>query len=996
MDPTEKKKKKFESGLDFDPFKPGAVGPDHDPMMIHLQKSIIASTISGARATLNEPSRPFTPADLPRHLFSGNDYSERPGSAYKIGQVAKDAIENFTRSSTAESLSSVTALPRANSRSRKNPILEPIVREDKKVDKKQKVVLKKNIPGDSSSVKPLNTFKGNKPIKAIKTIQHQTSIGIEVNKTSELSFNDWEIGRKQMQKNQESAVKQQLDLIESMQKAKQDYEDNIEEGEEDDMEKYFFDTINKDIATEINQPESYQQVMDKLEEIKRNQYLNPDNQQQEADEDVFDELDDDMEQMLMDDIHQSMQEEAEDDEESKYSEKKSDFEIEYFSLIEEFSVAINGDKRKSWPLDKVTELSNRVWGLIDEWRNQPSDTIKKWYKETMLKGILALIENKNPRAVFRLWKCCIHIIDSIYNQKIRLSQEQRLEDSEFIKVFNSLLSIIKILFKYSKGSENDNLFEEEKIYEHLLNVISNYYISGRAITDQLTMKVLKKAGGENVEIKNTNANFDMLIYIVGWLKNSSMTKQNQNILHNKNAIQILTKLCKTVLNEEEISNPKIPQLFVQITGCFRNLAMETQHIELFIQEGALVGLFQMMQNYKDHKELILNIVRILSKVSLNYEALDVMNLFGEEFIITLGEVLINSYETNSILIRAAFVIGNLTTVYSEARAALLKDARFFSQILDLSQKLFDKDFEKLSSSDKKIDFNKESTEDALTKIIRLIANLLTEEKCKVLLNINQKKIDKFFNSSFKSLENKDLKTSEECILNIVASFTNFLFYDTNDFSIFSKENAEIIRQNCIKRIGLYIFESDNEELKVETMRVMCNLSRNKEWWEIIVESETLLKALVDVLETTNRDILFYNIGLIINIGLNPVGRKKVTKFWLNRVILILKDSNIEDIDLSKVVWNALISFWEEKFLWSNADIQSTDDICSEIGEELDSIMDVANEKEKEILLQLRYLINQVINNLPEIKFDCRVENCGRKFKSNEELIEHMTRRHGVK
>lgn len=390
-----------------------------------------------------------------------------------------------------------------------------------------------------------------------------------------------------------------------------------------------------------------------------------------------------------------------------------------------------------------------------------------------------------------------------------------------------MLSIVKILFKYSKGSENDNLFEEEKIYEHLLNVISNYYIDGRAITDQLTMKVLKKAGGENVEIKNTSANFDMLIYIVGCLKNSSMTKQNQNILHNKNAIHILTKLCKTVLNEEEVSNPKIPQLFVQITGCFRNLAMETQHIELFIQEGALVGLFQMMQNYKDHKELILNIVRILSKVSLNYEALDVMNLFGEDFMITLGEVLVNSFETNSILIRTAFVIGNLTTVYSEARTALLKDARFFSRLLDLSQKLFDKDFEKLASSDK-IDFNKESTDDALTKIVRLIANLLTEEKCKKLLEINQKKIDRFFNSCFKSLEKKDLKTSEECILNIVASFTNFLFYDTNDFSIFQKENAEIIRQNCIKRIGLYIFESDNEELKVETMRVMCNLSRNKE------------------------------------------------------------------------------------------------------------------------------------------------------------------------
>ena len=105
--------------------------------------------------------------------------------------------------------------------------------------------------------------------------------------------------------------------------------------------------------------------------------------------------------------------------------------------------------------------------------------------------IIALIENKSPRAVFRLWKCCIHIIDSIYNQKVRLSKDQRLEDGEFIKIFNSLLSIIKILFKYSKGSENDSLYEEEKIFEELLRVITNYYIDGRTITDQLTMKVLK-------------------------------------------------------------------------------------------------------------------------------------------------------------------------------------------------------------------------------------------------------------------------------------------------------------------------------------------------------------------------------------------------------------------------------------------------------------------------------------------------------------------------
>ena len=244
-----------------------------------------------------------------------------------------------------------------------------------------------------------------------------------------------------------------------------------------------------------------------------------------------------------------------------------------------------------------------------------------------------------------------------------------------------------------------------------------------------------------------------------------------------------------------------------------------------------------------------------------------------------------------------------------------------------------------------------------------------------------------------SLQVKKLEKSEELILNVVAWFTNFLFYDTGDCWIFTKERAEIMRQNCIKRIGLYLFSSDNNELKVETMRVLCNLSRNKDWWNIIIDADTLLKALVDLLGSEVRDLVFYNIGLLINIALIPKGRKKITKMCLSKLIVALKSSHIEDMDLSKVICKALISFCEEKFLWNNADIQATDDICTEIGEELDEIMDVASESEKEILLQLRFLINQVINNLPEITYACTTDNWGRKFKWEEELEEHCLRKH---
>jgi len=58
-------------------------------MQSALQKSLIASIVKGARASLNEPSRPFTPGDLPRHLLNGDDYSNRPGSSYKMNNVVE-------------------------------------------------------------------------------------------------------------------------------------------------------------------------------------------------------------------------------------------------------------------------------------------------------------------------------------------------------------------------------------------------------------------------------------------------------------------------------------------------------------------------------------------------------------------------------------------------------------------------------------------------------------------------------------------------------------------------------------------------------------------------------------------------------------------------------------------------------------------------------------------------------------------------------------------
>jgi hypothetical protein len=94
------------------------------------------------------------------------------------------------------------------------------------------------------------------------------------------------------------------------------------------------------------------------------------------------------------------------------------------------------------------------------------------------------------------------------------------------------------------------------------------------------------------------------------------------------------------------------------------------------------------------------------------------------------------------------------------------------------------------------------------------------------------------------------------------------------------------------------------------------------------------------------------------------------------------------MDLSKVAAKALHNLAVSAKLaesggyrWSGDQIKKLDEILTSLGEELDSIMDVANEEELEEIRAIRELVNALINDMPENSFDCPDSKCGRKFKN---------------
>lgn len=94
-----------------------------------------------------------------------------------------------------------------------------------------------------------------------------------------------------------------------------------------------------------------------------------------------------------------------------------------------------------------------------------------------------------------------------------------------------------------------------------------------------------------------------------------------------------------------------------------------------------------------------------------------------------------------------------------------------------------------------------------------------------------------------------------------------------------------------------------------------------------------------VLDHTLRDLVFYAIGLIINMTMHENCRVKILdKNIIPKLIDVLKDSNIEDLDLSKVAAKALHNVSAENSYWNLDHIKRLDEILTSLGEELDSIM----------------------------------------------------------
>jgi len=125
--------------------------------------------------------------------------------------------------------------------------------------------------------------------------------------------------------------------------------------------------------------------------------------------------------------------------------------------------------------------------------------------------------------------------------------------------------------------------------------------------------------------------------------------------------------------------------------------------------------------------------------------------------------------------------------------------------------------------------------------------------------------------------------------------------------------------------------------------VLSNLSRHEALCEAFVADTQFVEAMVLILDHTLRELVFYTIGILINVTMHEAPRRRLLSLQpalAAKLADVLRDANIEDMDLSKVTAKALhnLAVDREAGSWPAELIKRLDDILASLGEELDSIM----------------------------------------------------------
>ncbi|TMW58223.1 hypothetical protein Poli38472_011811 [Pythium oligandrum] len=481
----------------------------------------------------------------------------------------------------------------------------------------------------------------------------------------------------------------------------------------------------------------------------------------------------------------------------------------------------------------------------------------------------------------------------------------------------AMMAFSKVLFVLSKESHNDAAFCNVHYVESALSLLS------KASHHQLQSKKKHKEGAK-LPMK-------MLIYIAGTLKNvSSGDERIHRLLATHGAIAILSDTLEWRSTEPSEAK-EIAQVLIQTTHVLRNLSTAKSYLKQFNEAQVTIRLCELIGDFQTHQELMVNVSRVLSKLTLHEIPRSQINQRPESRLRSLlslvdpdrnAAVSFESAESNApegkfqstLLIRIFFVLGNLCAGNDRNRVLMglqWQGILVFVRALEF----YGAQYVAAADEDTNATQNNGNTGecmDVLVKLVRLLANMAINADVGMELNAEVDGLEILLAILSRAHDVGD----EELMLNVVSCLTNLSYYCSHSAASITPRDQfpaaaatfiDVHRVALASRLAQIVWDR-NEEAVLEATRAFGNLSRFPDVLQVMREHK-VLEGFVILLDHSHREIVYTVCGVLMNAALDDATRMALLSVSTSdaRALLtgILDAAGLDDVAMSCIAAKAL-------------------------------------------------------------------------------------------
>jgi len=525
--------------------------------------------------------------------------------------------------------------------------------------------------------------------------------------------------------------------------------------------------------------------------------------------------------------------------EEQKKKESSNFEAYWRSKITPILAALNMEIENVDILNQVEELSECLLrgGFLTG-----SVVLPHQYKVKVFQCLINLLDKKDSRLLLKISRLLLCL--GVYEK--------------------NLISISKLIFKLTRCENNDAIFLEEKTVHSLLNVLNQQKIEENGLA---------------------------FVYCIGALKVLSANTDNTigDILVQYGVLQVLERHLVTCNTSNEIKGELKSSLLIQILGAFRNLCDIPATEKLLADTGVCEQLQYTMTHHYNDSEVLLNSCRLLSRMSLFTDMCNIIS-HNKHILNLLLKVIDNYTNDPQLLIRCAFVLGNITGQHSHAALHLHENGAVIESMLSLC-KVY-----KAKLGDKTTKEKQTITKDVLCKAVRVITNTLQNEK--IAVSVTPQLIKMFVSLGQIAAQAK----IHEISLNVLCGLNN-MSYHNKEGSLFVKHRG-ILTDFLIRLLAV-----NNTAITIETLGVLGNLTQYHDVVEKLAGDKHVIEIAATLLDSENSDLVYKACGVLINITKFKEFHDKLPSKIVTQCIDVLCDVGMLDVELSTVtlylLWNVL-------------------------------------------------------------------------------------------